>query len=255
VNPLAGRRILITRAAEQSAELTAELRARAAVPVAFPTIAIEPPADPEPLRRAAASLASYQWVVFTSTNGVRALLSQPITEWPASVRVASVGASTARELAKGGIRTDAVPAEFLADRLPEALGPVSGARILLPRGDLAQRAIVDELRSRGAQVDDVVAYRTVAASLTAAHRAALRESIDAIIFTSGSTVRHFAAMAGDPVQVLAGAVVACIGPVTAAVVRTTGLQPHVQPGVYTSAALVEALERYFSAPAAFGAQQ
>jgi uroporphyrinogen III methyltransferase/synthase len=257
--PLFGRRIVVTRARAQAGALADLLEDRGAEVISFPTIAIAPPEDPGALDRAVAAANGYDWVVFTSANGVQAFFdrfaaaARDVRDL-ASVRLAAIGPETAAQLARRLLRPAIVPDDYRAEGLLAALAgaDVRGRRFLLPRAAGARAILPDELRHRGATVDEVVAYRAVpppgtnVAALTAALEAG---DVSALTFTSSSTVRHFVDMIGLPAAArLAkdGPVVACIGPVTAETARTLGLRVDVVPAAYTVPALAAALADHFA---------
>lgn len=248
--PLAGRRILITRARTQASALVEAVRALGGEPVEFPLIAIAPPESWAPLDEALAGLERYRWVVVTSANGVAALDGRlraaglEPTRLPPAVRVAAVGAATARALEALGMRVDLVPPEFRGAALPGALAPLlaPGDRILMPRGDLADPALAESLRVLGAQVDDLVAYRTVAGEGEAATllAALVAGAVDYVTLTSSSTVTGLLGRLGGPGP-LAGVRIACIGPETAKTAAAAGLTVHVLASEATVASLVAAI--------------
>jgi uroporphyrinogen III methyltransferase/synthase len=258
---LAGRRIAITRPLGQSAALAGRLEALGAHVVSLPAIAITPAADTAQLDAALAALAAlatYDWIVFTSVNGVVAVAARLVAlglEWSARgrARLAAIGPATAAALAERGLPPDLVPREYVAEGLIKALGNVAGQHILLPRADIAREVLARELRLRGADVDEIAAYHTVAQPLApdlldgvfGAQRA------DAITFTSSSTVRSLIeslrAAGREPSEALAGIALAAIGPITAATLREHGLEPAVVAAEYTIAGLVDALVAYFTA--------
>jgi uroporphyrinogen III methyltransferase/synthase len=257
--PLCGRRIVVTRARAQAAALADALEARGAEVILFPTIAIVPPEDPAPLARAVAAAAGYDWMFFTSANGVRAFFSafaaagRDLRELH-RVRLGAIGPETAAELERRLLRPTVVPEEFRAEGLVRALAgeALDGARVLLPRAAGARAVLPDALRARGAAVDEVIVYRAVepagadAEGLAAALAAG---DIDAITFTSSSTVRHFVSMLGPArvARILRAArpVVACIGPVTAETAAELGMPVTLVPASYTVPALVDALVGHF----------
>lgn len=228
---LTARRIVVTRAAAQSAALMEKLRAAGALPVATPAIEILPPDSPASLRDAADRLASFQWCVFTSSNAVRALAGElGETAWPASVRVAAVGNATAKALADAGIPVHFQPSSAVAEALARELPLPSGDRVLWPHGNLAKTELADALTARGGVVEAVVAYRTVADVGLLGVVDALRDGrVDAITFTSASTVRHVVeglGAAGVRIEQLPAEsrpLIVCIGPVSAAAARECGL--------------------------------
>jgi uroporphyrinogen-III synthase len=232
---LAGRRIVITRPEPDAARLADRLRALGAVPLVLPSIEIEF-TDPPELDRALKDLSGYHWVVFTSRNGVEAVFRR--TGRLVGPKVAAIGPATAEALREHGVTPDLVPAEYVAEAILAALHEVRGLRFLLPRADIAREALADGLRRRGAAVDEVAAYRT--RPLT--RRPELSGPVDAVTFTSSSTVRGF--LAGGPVP--AGAKVICIGPITAQTARECGLTVTAVAGQYTEDGLIAALERTFA---------
>lgn len=199
--PLSGKRVLVTRTREQASQLSALLREQGAEPLECPTIQIEPLEDSSELDRALDNLSQYDWVVFTSVHGVRHVLHRlrALGREPAalaSTRLAAIGPSTSRELAGAGLRVEYQPGEYVAEAIVEGMNGVAGKRILLPRADIAREALTIGLREKGAVVDEVDAYRTVPASAEAGPVRLLLASgeIDAVTFTSSSTVRNFVAL-------------------------------------------------------------
>ncbi len=254
--PLAGRRIAITRPRRQAAALAQRLEALGARVVALPAIAIEPVDDTSQLDAALGELATYDWIVFTSANGVRAFerrLQANMLDWTARqrARVAAIGPATAAALQACGVTADLVPSAYIAEGLVDALGNVAGQRILLPRADIARETLRDELRLRGADVNEIAAYRTVVQPLSPEllERALRTEHVDAITFTSSSTVRSLIeslrTSGYDPQHALGGIVLACIGPITAATLRECRLEPGLVAAEYTIAGLVAALVAHF----------
>ncbi len=258
--PLAGRHIAITRPRRQAADLASRLEALGAQVTALPAIAIEPVDDPSQLDVALGELAIYDWIVFTSANGVLAFerrLQANALDWTARqrARVAAIGPATAAALQAEGVTADLVPSEYIAEKLVDTLGNVAGQRILLPRADIARETLRDELRLRGADVNEIAAYRTVAQPLAPELlECVLRtERVDAITFTSSSTVRSLIeslrASDYDPQQALVGIALACIGPITAASLRECGLEPGLVAQEYTVAGLVAALVAHYESSA------
>lgn len=253
VRPLAGRRILITRAAEQAAGLSALLEGEGAEVMTLSAISIEPAIDNSALDRAIQQIAGYQWVIFTSVNGVRGFverLQRAGMDWRVlkGVRLGAIGPATAEALRAAGVRPDFVPDEYVAEAIIAGIGDVSGQRVLLPRADIAREALAVELRGLGAVVEEIASYRTVVRPLdTQTVRAALAQKPDAITFTSSSTVRGFlAALPGlNPAEALRDVAVACIGPITAQTAREAGLTPRIVAREYTMPGLTQAIVSYF----------
>ncbi|HSQ21235.1 MAG TPA: uroporphyrinogen-III synthase [Coriobacteriia bacterium] len=252
--PLAGRRVVVTRAAAQARPLVSLLEAAGAEVLVFPAIEIVDPDDFGPADDAIRRLDVYSWAVFTSANAVERFFTRmACVDKDAralhGLRVAAVGPATAEALGAQGIRPDFVPDEYVGEGLLEGLcirGVGEGTRVLIPRALEAREVLPEELVARGARVDVVPVYRTVpgAGDPEVLARLAAGEA-DAVTFTSSSTVREFARLtAGID---LGGVVVACIGPVTAATARELGMDVAVEPSEYTVPALVEALGTHFAA--------
>lgn len=244
-------RILVTRPRAQAAELAAALRAWGAQPVLFPTVEIAPPADPQPLERALTRLPEYDWLVFTSVNAVEAVYDRlgASSLSPPRPRIAAVGPATAAAVTRRGNRVEFLPTKYVGAQLGRELPDVEGRRVLIPQGDQAAPALGRTLETRGALVERVEAYRTAPPEQPdPAELADLAMGVDAAIFTSGSAVRHLFSMLGTDATrlALAGAVVACIGPVTADVARALGLQVHVEPAEHTVPAVVGALRAHLA---------
>jgi uroporphyrinogen-III synthase len=249
MGPLSGKRVVVTRPAGQAASLARLLVERGAVPIACPAIQIAPMPSHAALDAALARLATYDWVVFTSANGVRAVwerLSPEQSETLAGRRVAAIGPATAQALARHGVTPAFVPAEYVAEAIVPGLGEVRGQRVLLPRAELAREALAQQLSALGADVHEIAAYRTVPAQPGAAALAELRAGVDAVTFTSSSTVAFFSRLLATQGIGLGRAAVACIGPITAGTAREAGWPVDVVAAVYTAAGLVEALELYFA---------
>jgi uroporphyrinogen III methyltransferase/synthase len=252
--PLFGRRIVVTRAREQASEFADQLRLLGANVLEFPTIGLRPPDDWAPLDAAIARLAEYDWLAFTSVNGVKFFFER-LWEKGRDVRalgrakLAAIGPKTAAALTGRGLRVDLTPTEFRGEALAAAFGEVAGVRVLIPRAIEAREALPDELTKRGAKVDVVPAYRTDPGVFDApALRDALASGkVDAVTFTASSTVRNFATAfgPGEAAQLTKNCVVACIGPVTADTARELGLTPTFVCETYTLDALTNRLLDHF----------
>ncbi|MHC4718536.1 MAG: uroporphyrinogen-III synthase, partial [Planctomycetota bacterium] len=249
--PLFGRRIIVTRARRQASRLSDRLERLGAEVSELPTIRIEPPEDSAPLQQAAQSASSFDWAVFTSVNAVDALfaaLDRAGLDSRAlgACKVCAIGPSTAERLGQFGIRPDLQPPAFHSAAVCEALAGAcdrGGARILYPRANIAPRDLPDVLASQGADVTDVVAYRTVPQPIDADMLDELFGAGSAawITFTSSSTVRNFFEVV--PPERIGGAAVkvASIGPATSRTLRTFGVEPLVEAKPHTIAGLVEAI--------------
>jgi uroporphyrinogen-III synthase len=250
VSPLAGKRILVTRPRRQADDLFALLKAEGAETILFPTIEISPLDDTTQLENALHGLAAgdYNWVIFTSVNGVTACQAclqkngQGINVFERA-HVAAIGPSTAQALRSLGVRVDFVPQEYVAERILDGLGDVAGQRILLPRAEIARPALAEGLAAAGARVDEIPVYQTLQPAPDPAGLEALRQGVDAITFTSSSTVRNFVSLTGT--DTIGPAIVACIGPITAGTARELGLPVHVVADEYTIPGLVRALKEHF----------
>jgi uroporphyrinogen III methyltransferase/synthase len=256
VRPLAGRVILVTRAREQAGRLARLLEEAGGQVLLVPTIAIEPPASWAPLDAALARVGEYRWVVFTSVNGV-SMVRQRMEgagsggQALAACRIAAIGPATADALAAWGPRAEVVPDEYVAEGLVDRLKPLvrPGDRVLLPRAAEARDLLARELSAMGALVEEVPAYRARAAVEQAGGlRQALAERrVDVVTFTSSSTVRSFAALfrRSELGHLMAGVVVACIGPITRGTAAAHGLETRIMPDAYTIPALARAIAAYF----------
>jgi len=234
--PLLGRRVVVTRAADQVGALSARLAELGADVIELPTIAIAEPADGgAALRDAAARVGRYDWLAFTSANAIRRFMAmiRPDARALGGVRIAAIGSATAEALAEFGLRPDIVGAPATAEGLLAAF-PSGPGRVLLPRAAVGRDVLPVGLRSKGFVVDVVEAYRTVRAVLEPG-AAAEAAKADAVLFTSASTVANYTA----PVP----PVVACIGPVTAAAAAEAGIAVDVVGSSASMVALVEALVR------------
>ncbi len=262
---LYGWTVLVPRTKDQAGEMSEKLVSHGALPIEVPTIAVEPPRSPAQMERAVKGLVDgrFQWVVFTSTNAVRAVWEK-FNEFGldarafSGVKIACVGQATADRVRAFGINPELVPSGEqsslgLLDEFPpydDIFDPVN--RVLLPRADIATETLAEGLRERGWEIEDVTAYRTVRA---APPPASTREMIktggfDAVCFTSSSTVRNLVGIAGKP---HARTIVACIGPKTAETAAEFGLRVDVQPEVAAVGPLVEALAEHAARLRAVGA--
>ena len=255
--PLAGKRILITRAREQSAEFRSHLKKLGAEVVVFPTIEIVPPLRWDRLDQAIDRLQSYDWIIFTSANGVH-FFWQRLKEKdhrlriPSSLKICAIGPATADQLKGKGIPVDYVPKEYIAEAILERFGKMAlrGCQILLARAKIARDVLPEGLRKMGAEVDVVEVYRTVKPRGGARKLRQLLadENIDVITFTSSSTVNHFVELLKkeDLKACLKGIAIASIGPVTTRTAKAWGMKVPIQPKEYTIPSLARAIAEYFS---------
>ena len=244
--PLFGKRIVVTRAREQADALASQLSALGAGVVELPTIEIRPPADCAPLDRALAELDTYDWLIFTSANGVRFFLDRldagenDLRKLRA--RICAIGPATRAAVEALHLKVDLMGKEYVAESLLEAFAahPLAGKRVLLPRAAVARDLVPTELARRGAHVDVVEAYRTVAPEhLAERAREVLAPPPDCLTFTSSSTVRNLVEAVGA--EALRGIPVASIGPITTQTARSLGVEVAIQAKVYTVEGLVDAV--------------
>ena len=253
--PLAGWRVLVTRTRRQASSLAEALRAEGAEPVLLPAIEIARRADPDAVDAAFAALLddAYDWVAFTSGNAVESWFdlvreSGEDARLLAGAHIAAVGPATARTLEAHGLSPDLLPERASGGDVADALLEcgIEGARVLVPRAERADPALVERLRAAGASVDEVTLYLAAPpADPPPGVLAALRAGeIEAVTFTSSSTVRNLATLLGGDLEALRDAVIACIGPQTAEAAREAGLPPQVVADHASVDALVAALRRY-----------
>ncbi|MFQ5577341.1 MAG: uroporphyrinogen-III synthase [Anaerolineae bacterium] len=245
------KRILVTRAAGQNHKLSRLLEAAGAGVVEFPTIQITPPDDPAPLKATIAALSRYHWLAFTSANGVRFFWRalQAAGKGAADLQptpLAAVGPATAAALRALDLTVACTPAEQTAEALAAAMGDVAGQRILFPAAGIARPALETALRAKGGIVERVTAYQTRPVT-QAGDLPALLPTLDALTFTSPSTAQNFVALLETPrpADATGGAVVACIGPTTAAAARESGLPVHLTAQPHTVEGLVKSLVTYY----------
>lgn len=250
--PLWGKKVLVTRARAQASALSDKIRGLGGQAIEFPSIEITPEPDMTPLRQALEQIRSYQWLCFTSVNGVEIFFKEMLAGGYdirdlAGIKLAAIGPATADSLRQRGLRVEVLPAAFKAEELASALLEQlqTGDRLLLPRARGAREVLPKSLLAAGVTVDEVIIY---AATMNKEAEPALQAmimagEIDYITFTSSSTVSNFAALLGD--EGLAGldakTTIACIGPVTADTAREHGLKVDLQAERYTIDALVEVI--------------
>jgi uroporphyrinogen III methyltransferase/synthase len=254
--PLFGKRIVITRARSQAANLARSIEELGGLVIEFATIEIQPPADIRPLDEAIGNLSRYHWLIFTSANGVERFLARmahfkrSLNDLKAA-QIAAIGPETARRLKSSGVQNCLVPAAYQAEGLLDVLQSetLRGKRILIPRAAKAREILPETLRQWGAEVDVVEAYRTV---LPTAETGRLKEmiarrAIHMVTFTSSSTVINFARLFdGERLsEILAGTPIACIGPITKNTIEELGGIVTVLAREFTIPGLVGAMVDYF----------
>ena len=256
-NSLAGKRIVITRSAAQSEAIARELSARGAIPVVLPLVSFAEPEDFRPLDTVIAQIEQFDWIIFTSAQAVRAVVKRgkelrdsPI-QTDSKLRAACVGPVSAEAARQAGFSVECVAETHTGVALAEELGArLRGAKVFLPRSDRANPDLPPALKRHGAQVTEVIAYRTLRP--TEIDQRNLRQvaegEADAILFFSPSAVQHFAELfGGEQLRALQDKlVIAAVGPVTANALRGAGVTHMVVAGDTTVTAVVEALELHFA---------
>ncbi|KAB2954707.1 uroporphyrinogen-III C-methyltransferase [Heliorestis acidaminivorans] len=257
--PLFGKRVVVTRSRQQASAFAAKLEGLGAEPWEFPTIDIQDPEDLAPLHQAIEKIHEYEWIVFTSPNGVQRFFARYFEAGNdirdlAGVRLCAIGPQTKKELAKFGLKVDYVPEEYRAEAIIEGLKDLDwkGRKVLLPRADIARKILPEALAEFGAQVDDVVAYRTVRGGGDAKllRQMLAEKMIHAVTFTSSSTARNFVEMLGvetqeELINLLEGVTLASIGPVTSGTMVELGLTVDLEATEYTIPGLTEALLKHW----------
>jgi uroporphyrinogen III methyltransferase/synthase len=256
-NALAGKRILITRSAAQSEALARELSVRGAIPVVLPLVSFADPEDFAPLDAAIAEVQRFDWMILTSAQAVRAVakraedLKYSLIRSESKLRTAAVGPVTAEAARQAGLSVEYVAETHTGAALAEELGNrLQGAKVFLPRSDRANPDLPPALKRHGAQVTEVIAYRTLRP--TAVDERNLRQiaegAADAVLFFSPSAVQYFVELfGGEQLRALQDKLaIAAVGPVTANALREAGVLRTVLARDTTAAAVVEALEEHFA---------
>ena len=260
--PLAGKTVVITRAATQAGEFATELERHGAKVMVCPTIEISDPESYERLDEAIDHLYGYDWLIFTSVNGVDFFLRRLAAKGKNvdeldELKTCAIGTATADRLRDAHIHVDIVPQEFKAEGVFTALTNyiggserLQGLNVLLPRAAVARDYLPQALEEAGVRVDVVVAYRTVVPENLDRGRlsAMLAGDADCIAFTSSSTVKNLALLfdTNDLSKILDGVAIACIGDITTDTAKEFGLTVHIQPAQFTIPALAEAIAEYYS---------
>jgi uroporphyrinogen-III synthase/uroporphyrinogen III methyltransferase/synthase len=254
--PLAGRRVLVTRAAHQAGKLSEGLRARGAEPVEVAVLEIRPPASFDALDAALHQFGNYDWLILSSSNAVRALVERaaalgiaPGSEFspPEGLQVAAVGEATAQAARRAGFKIAFVPEAYVAESLAEGLlARVAGERVLVLRAAVARDVIPAALRAAGAEVEVVEAYRNLLPEAAPELlRRALAEGLEAATFTSSSSATHLAeaARVAGVAWPLAGLPAVSIGPITSQSLREVGWEPAAEANPSDIPGLIAAVER------------
>jgi uroporphyrinogen-III synthase len=253
---LLGKRILVTRSAEQAGELATLVRRAGGIPVLFPTIRLTHPEDCRPLDREIGRLSSFDWVLFTSANAARFFCERAarlgVGSWPGTLRVASVGPGTTKELAAHSVPAYLTAGKHTAEGLLEALQPtgIRGKRFLLPRAEEGREILPDAIAREGGEAVSVVAYRNGLAEKDEAVAGEIASRPpDVCTFASPSAFRNLFLLLGNPAarSMLSRTRIAVIGEVTARAVERRDFRVDIVPETYTLKAMVDAVQAYFAA--------
>ena len=252
---LSGKRILVTRSVEQAGELAALVRAASGIPVLLPTIRLTHPEDCGPLDREIGRLSSFDWILFASANAARFFCERTarlgVGSWPGTLRVASVGPGTTKELAARGVPAHQTAEKHTAEGLFEALLPagIRGKRFLLPRAEEGREILPGAIAREGGEVVSVVAYRN---GLAEKDEAVAGEIVsrppDVCTFASPSAFRNLFLLLGDGTarSMLSRTRIAAIGEVTARAVERRDFRVDIVPETYTLKAMVDAIQAFFA---------
>jgi uroporphyrinogen III methyltransferase/synthase len=254
--PLYGKKILITRARDQAAVFSSSLKDLGAEVIELPTIEVVQPLSWRELDRAIDHIDSYHWLIFTSANGVNFFWQR----WkernkdrlPPSLKICAIGPATAYQLMEKGIEVHYTPKEFVAEAILKGFekSTLKGKRILLARAKEARDVLPEGLKKMGAKVDVVETYRTVKpkGGSKRLKELLMKGRVDAITFTSSSTVNHFVELLKeeDLQKLLNHIAIACIGPITARTAKNWKMRVQIQPNEYTIPALTQAIVQYFA---------
>ena len=255
--PLFGKRILITRPRQQARDFRRALELLGATAISFPTVEVREPDSWDRLDRAIETIDQYDWLIFTSVNGVKYFFQRYFRHHSdirqlKGVRIAAIGPATRRAVLDFSLAVDTLPSDYQAEGLVESLRGkvVKGMRVLLPRARVAREVLPRQLQRQGASVEVVEAYRTGTPEDAQSRWAQILDETapHMVVFTSSSTVANLADLVRPKplADSLQGVAVACIGPITAATARESGLGVDLVPQKYTTASLIEAMEAYFS---------
>lgn len=250
--PLYGKRIVVTRSREQASVLSQEIARLGGEPLEFPTIKIIPPENFSSLDKAIDKITSFNWIIFTSVNGVKAFfnrfkfLNKDIRELQ-GIKLCAIGPVTKKLIEDMGLHVDYIPPKFIAEEIVTGLSEFikPGDKILLPRADIARQVLPRSLQELGVMVEEIPVYRTVTDNSNAKELLELLESgqIDIVTFTSSSTVKNFVSLLNKPnfLELMENVMVACIGPITAQTARMAGLKVSIEASEYTIAGLINSI--------------
>ncbi len=252
-------RILVTRPKNQSAAFGESLRAAGFEPVYFPVIEIRPVEDTTDLDNALGKLGCYDWIVFTSVNGVEAFWKRLVAydqaaraaEQLRTLKIAAIGPKTAEALRSHGFQPVFVPDEFVAEAILPGMGDLRGRWVLLPRAEIARKALPEAIQKAGGMVQEIPVYHTLAVQPGPEELDALRAGLDWLTFTSPSTVSSFVAILRqnglDPFHLPGNPKIACIGPITRQAAQGMGYEVAVMAGEFTTEGLVSGIKNTLEA--------
>ncbi len=243
-------KVLITRPRLQAEEFADQLHQAGLIPIYFPVIEIRPFEDNLALQQALTNLSSFDWLVFTSANGVEAVFrmmdQMGLERLPSHVRVAAIGPKTAEALHAHSILPAFVPNEYIAEAIVPGLGELIGCKVLLPRAEIARKALPAAIKASGGEVLEVPVYQTLPAVPDATGLRMLSEGVDIVTLTSSSTVENFVALVSreglDPLHLPGDPTYACIGPITERTAQEYGLPNLIVATEYTTAGLIQAIQ-------------
>lgn len=245
-------RVLITRPRNQAGSFAQALESAGFQAIFFPVIEICPVPDMSELDQALNHLSRYDWVIFTSVNGVEVVWGRftalGLKGVPGETRVAAIGPKTAQAIRQRGIEPAFIPEEYIAEAILPGLGELAGRWVLLPRAEIARKALPEGICREGGVAHEIAVYQTLPAQPDPIGLAALQAGVDVVTFTSPSTVHNFITLAEragiDPLDLPGHPQVACIGPITAQASRRAGLEVSIVAESYTTEGLVAALRMW-----------
>jgi uroporphyrinogen III methyltransferase/synthase len=252
--PLAGKKVLITRSRTQASKFRTMMEELGAQPLELPSIEIAPLIDYSELDATLTRLSEFNWAIFASANGVDAVFDRLEQQGRdarslANLTVGAIGPATAEALLRHGIRADFIPRRSVSEEVVGELSDRewSGVSVFLPGADIGRNVLAQGLSSLGAAVEQVAVYRTVTPEGSGKKaRQMLRDGVDAVTFTSSSTVRNLVDILDGEKQLLESSLVACIGPITAATAREVGLRVDLVAEQHTVEGLVKSLANYYA---------
>ena len=245
-------KVLITRSRKQSQSFAKALAEVGFTPIFFPTIQIRPLEDLSALEKAIAEIEKYDWLIFSSTNAVEVFFNRfpsPFGRWGRgegnAAKIAAIGSKTEASLRSRGVDVDFVPEKYVGESLLAGLVDLRGKWILLPRAKVAREIVPREIAKAGGIVHEIAVYETVQAEIDEEGLSAFRAGVDAVTFTSPSTVNNFVDLTKKaglaPLHLPNNPLFACIGPVTEKAARKVGFSPIVVAEEYTTDGLIKAL--------------